>query len=93
MLTNRIASALAALALMIAAPVHALTFLVGAGGAPCDYATIQAAIDAAANNPGPDAILVARDQNYTAQALTIGSQDLYLWGGYNNCPSQSATAC
>ncbi len=61
-----------------------LTFLVGADGA-CDYATLQAAIDAAASHPGEDAIRVASNTSYTQQALTIGGQDLTITGGYASC--------
>ncbi len=64
---------------------HALTYLVGAGGAPCDYSTIQAAINGAASHAGADSIRIASDQTYGAQALTIGTQDLTIVGGYASC--------
>lgn len=75
----------AAVALLATVPAQAFTYLVGAGGGACDYSTIQAAINGAASNPGPDVIRVARDQAYTAQALTIGTQDLTIVGGYASC--------
>jgi hypothetical protein len=68
-------------------PVHALTYLVGAGAVPsvCDFNSLQSAINAAAASPGEDFIRVASDQSYSALALTIGQQDLTLTGGYANC--------
>jgi hypothetical protein len=85
--------------LALAAPSHALIYVVGAGSVPtqCDFNSLQAAINAAASNPGPDIIRVAVDQTYTAQALTIGTQDLTIIGGYTNCaaalpPNAQATA-
>ena len=70
-----------------ASPAAALTYLVGAGAVPsqCDFNSLQAAIDAAAANPGEDFIRVASDQAYTQQALVIGQQDLTITGGYANC--------
>lgn len=75
------------LAALHCAPAKALTFLVGAATVPsvCDYNNLQAAINAAATNPGEDFIRVANDQSYSAQALTIGQQDLTITGGYANC--------
>ena len=66
---------------------QALIYVVGAAPAPsqCDFNTIQAAINAAAANPGPDTIRIASDQSYTQQALTIGQQDLIIEGGWSNC--------
>ncbi|MBN8480863.1 MAG: right-handed parallel beta-helix repeat-containing protein [Xanthomonadales bacterium] len=79
---------LAATVLFAHGDVHALTFLVGsASDGACDYATLQAAINAAAGNPGPDEIHVAFNASYLQQALTIGSQDLVVEGGYATCAS------
>lgn len=66
--------------------VQALTFLVGSDGV-CDYNTVQAAINAAASNAGPDSIQIANNAAYTQQALTIGTQDLIVIGGYATCSS------
>jgi predicted outer membrane repeat protein len=73
--------------LLLAAPAPALTYLVGGGAVPsqCDFNSLQAAIDAAAANPGEDFIRVASDQTYTQQALSIGQQDLTITGGYASC--------
>jgi hypothetical protein len=70
-----------------AAPAAALTYLVGGGSVPsqCDFNSLQAAIDAAAANPGEDFIRVASDQTYSQQALSIGQQDLTITGGYASC--------
>lgn len=70
--------------------VHALTFLVGSDGV-CDYDTVQEAINGAASNPGPDSIHIANNAAYSQQALTIGSQDLILEGGYADCASATPT--
>jgi predicted outer membrane repeat protein len=69
---------------------HALTYLVGGDGA-CDYSTVQAAINGAASNPGPDSIHIANNAGYSQQALSIGSQDLIIEGGYASCASAAPT--
>ena len=63
---------------------HALTFLVGADAA-CDFNNVQAAIDAAQVNGGPDTIRIATNQTYSAQHLRITGQDLEMAGGYPTC--------
>jgi hypothetical protein len=80
-------AAVAATMLLACTPAQALTYLVGAGAVPsqCDFNSLQAAIDAAAANPGEDYIRVANDQSYSNLALTIGQQDLTITGGYANC--------
>jgi hypothetical protein len=89
--SNTRVSALCAMCCLLAAlhspPAKALTFLVGGFAVPsvCDFNNLQAAIDAAASNPGEDFIRVANDQSYNALALTIGQQDLTITGGYANC--------
>lgn len=62
----------------------AAIFLAGPG-AGCQFATIQAAIDAAGNLPGSDEVRIANTGVYSAQAITIGAQDLILTGAYANC--------
>jgi hypothetical protein len=71
----------------LCAPAPALIYRVGAGAVPsvCDYNDLQQAISAAANSPGEDFIRVANNQGYTAQALSIGQQDLTITGGYPDC--------
>lgn len=73
-----------------AAPAQAVVFTVGAGAA-CTTGSLQAAIDAARDTPGPDEIRVANNQTYTAQALRIGQQDLVLEGGYADCAATTPT--
>lgn len=82
--------AMALAALVAHRDVHALTFLVGGDGA-CDYNTIQAAINGGASNPGPDSIHIANNAAYSQQALTIGTQDLIIEGGYASCGSATPT--
>ncbi len=62
----------------------AAIFLVGPG-AGCQFTTIQAAINAAASLPGSDEVRIANTGVYSAQAITIGAQDLILTGAYANC--------
>jgi hypothetical protein len=62
----------------------AAIFTVGTNGS-CDFTTIQAAIDAAAAAPGPDTVLIARNQTWTAQQLVITGQSLTLSGGPPQC--------
>ncbi len=84
---HHVARALGALLLTGAAcirPAAALTYLVGAD-APCDFTSLQAAINAAASHAGEDSIRVAGNQSYTAMALTIGAQDLTITGGFATC--------
>jgi hypothetical protein len=67
------------------------TFRVG-NAVACDFATAQAAINAAAASPGADLILLSNDLTYAAQALTIGAQDLIIEGGYTDCSSGTSTS-
>lgn len=85
--TNGFAIALCCLLSLGSTQAFAATYRVG-GEASCTYANIQAAINAAQNNPGPDTILVARSTTYTAQELLVDtSQELNIIGGYDSCTS------
>lgn len=75
----------ALLALPFAGSAHAAIFLVGNSATDCDFNNIASAIAAAASNPGEDVIRVANDRGYLQQALTIGSQDLTIQGGFSTC--------
>ena len=66
---------------------NAATFRVGAGGG-CTHATIQAAIDAAADTPETDAIRVTRSLDYHGQALEIEDQNLVLDGAFSTCATE-----
>ncbi len=70
-----------------AAPRH---FRVGAG---CTYATIQAALDAERANPGSpaDFIWVARNQSYSAQDVQIHDQNVFVYGGVDDCVDTSVS--
>ncbi len=72
-----------------AAPATAAVFGVGPPGSAggCTHTDVQAAIDAAAANPGPDEIRLVRNSapGYTGQALVIDGQDLTLIGGLPDC--------
>ncbi|MDZ4811367.1 MAG: hypothetical protein SGI99_01970 [Pseudomonadota bacterium] len=69
---------------------QAAQYRVGGNGGACQFPTIQAAINAAALNPGSDDILIARNATYSAQALTISGQTVRLMGGYANCVQVTA---
>lgn len=76
-----------ALLLLGASAVNAGIYNVGNGGS-CHYANIQAAINAAEQNPGADTIRISRTVSYTAQELLIQTgQQLTLIGGFDTCDS------
>lgn len=77
-------SAILALTPLFAHNSHAANFLVGAGPA-CQFSTIQAAVNAAALNPGADTIRIANAGSYFAEAVTIGAQNLNIDGAYAAC--------
>ncbi|HUD41668.1 MAG TPA: hypothetical protein VMR06_06670 [Dokdonella sp.] len=82
------AAALALLALATAAP--AATYSVGPG-ATCTHGTLQAALDAAANNPGPDVVRIVRSATWTGiQVSTQTDQDVEILGGWLACTSAAA---
>jgi len=65
---------------------------VGAGPA-CDFADVQAAVDAAAIINGPDVIAIANDQSYSAQQIVIEDvHGLTLWGGWSGCRDSPTSA-
>src|SRR5262249_29557656 len=51
----------------------------------CTHATIQAAIDAAAANPGEDYVWIAKNQPYTGQRIVVADQDVDIEGGFADC--------
>jgi hypothetical protein len=83
-LSAAVLSLLATMSSSNAAAQDAAIFLVGTDPA-CDFSTVQAAINAAAAHLGPDAVHVARNATYSQQAIRIGSQDLDLVGGFDDC--------
>jgi len=62
----------------------AAIFLVGAGPS-CQYNTIQAAVNAAAANPGADTVRIANAGSYFAEAVSIGAQDVTIDGAFAAC--------
>jgi len=73
--------------LAFTATATAAVYTVGPAGTPgnCTHTTIQAALNAAAVNPGPDDIRIANNQVWTSQALTINNHSVSLTGGFANC--------
>jgi len=84
----RSALALGCAASLLALPVAAATFRVGAGSTGCTHATLPEAIAAAEASAGRDVIRVTRSVQYLQQAISIAtSQELEITGGYLNCES------
>jgi predicted outer membrane repeat protein len=85
---GRLGLALAAAAILQAATASAATYRVGGGGG-CTHATIQAAVNAAATNPGFDTIRITRSLSYTAQAIVVeaDTSGVEIVGGYADCLS------
>ncbi len=82
-----LAAAVIGLALLPAHALHAATYIVGTGSG-CTHATVQAAIDAAQANAGPDTVRVTRTQAWNAQELVINTtQELNVVGGFDACDS------
>ncbi len=84
------AASLASLVLLLAGTQaidgHAATYTVGVGTG-CSHPNVQAAVDAAAANPGADLIRISRSVAHTAQAIRISDQELTLEGGFPDCTS------
>ena len=60
-------------------------FTVG-NGADCPYRDIQAAVDAAAANPGPDYVWIVDDHTYTGeQVLITDTETVVIEGGFSTC--------
>lgn len=94
---HRGALAIACATLGYAGTSHAAIYKVGpvGPGSSCTHSTIQAAVDAAAANPGRDYIRVTRSYakktlNYLAQQIRIPAQDLQIEGGWETCDSATA---
>lgn len=61
---------------------------VGAPGSGCNHTLVQAAVNAANGSPGADEVRIARSATWTAQQITINTdQELHLTGGYATCTS------
>lgn len=86
-------SCLAALLWLAASAVHADTYTVGTpvAAGQCTHATVQAAVAAAAAHPGADTIRITRTQSWTAQQISVNSdQDLDILGGFANCTAAAS---
>jgi pectin methylesterase-like acyl-CoA thioesterase len=74
--------------LLGALPAGAATLTVGAAGSGCNHTTIQAAVNAAQAAAGSDTIRISRSAAWTAQAISINTDDeVTLVGGYAECGS------
>jgi hypothetical protein len=81
---NRIRAIALAAVTAATLPAQAANFLVGSGPG-CQFGAIQAAVNAAAANPGADTVRIANAGSYFAEAVTIGAQDLTIDGAYAAC--------
>lgn len=80
-----LAFALIGMALLPVPALHAATYIAGTGNG-CTHATVQAAINAAQANAGPDTVRVTRTQAWNAQELVINTaQELTVVGGFEAC--------
>ncbi|NCJ06171.1 hypothetical protein GS597_06495 [Synechococcales cyanobacterium C] len=55
------------------------------GDNACDYSRVQDAINDARSLPATDVIRIARNAEYTSQALQINDKSMILEGGYASC--------
>jgi hypothetical protein len=79
--------AMGGLILFGAAPsAFALNFGYTVGGdAGCNFHTLNDAVAYTETHPGQNRINVARNMTYTAEAIVIDSQNLFIIGGFQNC--------
>lgn len=92
--TRRAVFATAALTLVavLTGPAHAATFTVGAEP-DCTHRSIQAAIDAAASNPGADTVAISGGGTHETPGLTIDTDEgISVLGGFARCNSPTAGA-
>lgn len=84
--------ALIVLAMLLPTMTLAATYRVGNGGG-CTHATIQAAVNTAAGNPGLDTIRIARNLTYTNQNILVEADTagIEFIGGYADCQTNSIT--
>lgn len=86
-----ISLSIVAAATLFSVQCRAATYTVGASGSGCTHTTIQAAINAAAANPGADTVRITRSLTYTAQHITVNdSQNLNIVGGFATCTATAS---
>src|SRR5687768_17132562 len=88
--TGRIAISLlpCIIGLMSVSQAAAAILTVGAPGSGCDHTSVQAAVNAAGSAVGTDEIRIARSAAWTAQQITIDTdEEIHLIGGYADCTS------
>jgi predicted outer membrane repeat protein len=74
-----------------ATAAQAAIYTVGAS-AGCQFASLQAAIDAAQSNPTVDEIQIDNTSFFSNQNVTINAQDLTLDGGWAGCSGTPSTS-
>jgi len=74
------------------ASVSASIYTVGADAA-CSHSDIDAALESARTNPGPDTVRITRSQDYyDVDASATADEDLDIYGGYPSCASATPDA-
>src|SRR5262249_6271889 len=63
----------------------AAAFIVYKVGAGCPYTDIQAAVSAAAANPGEDYVWIANNKSYSGEHVLVNDQDVDIEGGFTDC--------
>ncbi len=72
----------------LAQNADAAILTVGAPGSGCNHTNVQAAVNAANSAAGTDEIRIARNATWTAQQITINTnEEVHLVGGYATCTS------
>lgn len=69
----------------LAPAAHAFNVYTVGSDSACTHATIQAAIDAAADSPGEDYVWIASNQGYSGQHVSINDQVVDIVGGFTDC--------
>jgi hypothetical protein len=80
-----------AIGLCSAQPALAFNVYTVGADAACGYATVQAAVDAAAANPGEDYVWIANNSIYSGQHIVINNQDVIIEGGFTDCSQNEPT--
>lgn len=60
-------------------------------GIGCQYSDIQAAVDAAAANPGEDFVWIASNKTYANEHVVVTGQDVIIEGGFTDCTQNEPT--
>lgn len=82
---HAVASILTAALLCAAPSAFAFNVYTVGTGEGCQFSNIQAAVDAAAANPGEDYVFIPKNTRYAGEHVVIHDQDVDLVGGFPDC--------